>query len=169
MSTAIGVPLYRAGDKIARAEPTEAEEEKLAQGREATATATAAAAASAEEALEGSGNHDDSTAMQGRVFEVGVAAYSSDDAWGDEAEEYGGEGADPVEEGGFFRAGVAQYGEGPAAPEDEGTPEVRECAREREPREIGRLVISILVAEISFSVESVAVTFCFSLLSTLAR
>lgn len=119
MSTALGVPLYRAGDRIPRAEPTEEDKEKPAREREATAAA-AAATTLVEEAL---GASEDSDEVQDRAFEVGVAEYrgssSSDDVWGDDEEEYEGG------EGGFFQAGVAQYGEGPTPPEDEGTPEVR--------------------------------------------
>ena len=135
MSKAVGVPLYRAGDKIPRAEPTEEEKEKLDREREAAAAA--AATSLVEEALGGSEeDYEEMLMVHDRAFEVGVAEYgggssssSSDDVWGDEEYEGdGGRGGDgfSAEEGGFFQAGVAQYGEGPAPPEDEGTPEVRE-------------------------------------------
>eukprot|EP00903_Cladosiphon_okamuranus_P013411 g12496.t1 len=128
VSTAVGVPLYRAGDKIPRAEPTEEDKEKLAQEREAAAAA--ATTTLAEEALRANEDYDE---MQDRAFEVGVAEYrssssssSGDDIWGDNEEGYGGEGGFSVGEGVLFQAGVAQYGEEPAPPEDEGTPEMCE-------------------------------------------
>lgn len=133
VSKALGVPLYRAGDKIARAEPPTPEDKPGLE--EAGLAATAAAAAARGEERRNEEEYD--AMVRERAFEVGVAEYREYDSLGDEEvyegfeeeEEAGGgsAGGGGFAAGGgrFFQAGVAMYEEDPAPAGDDGTPEVR--------------------------------------------
>ncbi|CAM9485171.1 unnamed protein product [Ectocarpus sp. 6 AP-2014] len=126
VSEALGVPLYRAGDKIAKVEPTP---EEISEKERQDAAVDAAAAAWLEG--EGGGDEDDGEEydeLQGRVFEVGVAEYGEVDsgkASGEGEGEGEGEGGHLTEDR-AFQAGIAQYDEGPLPPEDREAPEMCE-------------------------------------------
>lgn len=119
VSEALGVPLYRAGDNIAKVEPTP---EEISEKERQDAAVDAATAAWLEgEGGEGEDDEEEYDELEGRVFEVGVAEYRE----GDSGRGYddGGEG-EHLAEGRAFQAGIAQYDEGPLPPEEREAPEV---------------------------------------------